>query len=64
MNLPSFKVSVNFAPAQLLDQHFVDTIGAALADAQLAPQFLEIEVTESALVAASQSNSRIIHAIK
>ena len=64
MNLPSFKVSVNFAPAQLLDQNFVDTIGAALADAQLAPQFLEIEVTESALVAASQSNSRIIHAIK
>ena len=64
MNLPSFKVSVNFAPAQLLDQHFVDAIGAALADAQLAPQFLEIEVTESALVAASQSNSRIIHAIK
>lgn len=64
MKLPIFKLAVNFAPAQLMLPDIVDTIRQALADAHLDPRHLEIEVTESALVAASEGNSQIMHAIK
>ena len=64
MNLPNFKLAINFAPAQLMSPSIVETIRSALAASKLDARFLEIEVTESALVAASEGNSQIIHAIK
>lgn len=64
MNLPPFKLAVNFAPAQLMSPFIVDTIRSALATSKLDARFLEIEVTEGALVAASEGNSQIMHAIK
>lgn len=41
------KVNVNVSPEQLLEPDFADTVVAALAASGLAPQRLEIEVTES-----------------
>jgi EAL domain-containing protein (putative c-di-GMP-specific phosphodiesterase class I) len=64
MNLPNFKLAINFAPAQLMSPSIVETIRSALAASKLDARFLEIEVTESALVAASEGNSQIMHAIK
>ncbi len=64
LHFPIGKVAVNFAPAQILDPNFIDVVRRALSEANLAPQFLEIEVTEGALVAASESHSQIMHALK
>lgn len=64
MNLPRFKLAINFAPAQLMSASIVETIRSVLASSKLDAQFLEIEVTEGALVAASECNSQIMHAIK
>lgn len=61
---PAFKVAVNFASAQILDPGFIDIVRSALSEANLAPQFLEIEVTEGALVAASENHSQIMHKLK
>lgn len=41
------KVSVNISARQFLKQNFVDTIKRILADTQLDPQYLELEITES-----------------
>ena len=41
------KVNVNVSPEQLVEPDFVDTVVEALARSTLAPQRLEIEVTES-----------------
>ena len=43
----SVKVNVNVSPEQLVEPDFVDTVVAALSTSGLAPQRLEIEVTES-----------------
>lgn len=64
MNFPSFKVAVNFAPTQLLSLNFVETVRKVLTEAQLPAHFLELEVTEGALVAASDGNSKVMHALK
>jgi EAL domain-containing protein (putative c-di-GMP-specific phosphodiesterase class I) len=64
MNLPPFKLAVNFSPVQLMSPSIVDTIRNALLDAKLDPHSLEIEVTEGSLVAASEGNTRIMHTIK
>lgn len=64
MNLPPFKLAVNLSSAQLTSPSIVDTIRDALLDANLDAHLLEIEVTEGSLVAASEGNTRIMHAIK
>ncbi|WP_419873349.1 EAL domain-containing protein [Candidatus Pristimantibacillus sp. PTI5] len=45
-----FKVAVNISTKQLLQDHFVDTVIQTLEKADLAPQWLELEVTESVLL--------------
>jgi len=64
MNFPPFKVAVNFAPTQLLSLNFVEAVRSALDEAHLPAHFLEVEVTEGALVAASDGNSKVMHALK
>ncbi len=43
-------LSFNFSPNQLRDAHFGDTVLAALDETRLAPDRLEVEITEGALV--------------
>lgn len=64
MNLPPFKLAVNFSSVQLMSPLIVDTIKNALLNAKLDAHLLEIEITEGSLVAASEGNTRIMHAIK
>jgi EAL domain-containing protein (putative c-di-GMP-specific phosphodiesterase class I) len=45
------KVAVNISARNLIDDHFVDTVQQLLAKWQLAPSCLELEVTESAIMA-------------
>jgi diguanylate cyclase (GGDEF)-like protein/PAS domain S-box-containing protein len=55
--LPPLRVAVNVSGRQICNDHVVDKVAAALAHSGLAPQFLEIEVTESMVM---QDASRAI----
>jgi EAL domain-containing protein (putative c-di-GMP-specific phosphodiesterase class I) len=62
--LPNLKVAVNIAPAQLLADTFVDSLKKTLAQYDLPPSALEIEITEAALVSAITSESRVVDELK
>jgi diguanylate cyclase (GGDEF)-like protein/PAS domain S-box-containing protein len=49
--LPGLRMSVNVSPRQLAQPGFRDTVQRALAACQLAPDCLELEITEGALIA-------------
>jgi diguanylate cyclase (GGDEF)-like protein/PAS domain S-box-containing protein len=46
----TYSVAVNVSPAQMRDPHLVPTIVAALASSGVAPQRLEVEITENLLL--------------
>ncbi|RDV00304.1 putative bifunctional diguanylate cyclase/phosphodiesterase [Trinickia dinghuensis] len=50
-DLPGMRMSVNVSPRQLARPDFADTVRRALASSELAPNLLELEITEGALVA-------------
>lgn len=47
---PKLKVAVNLSPVQFRDGHLAQIVERALADSGLAPNLLEIEITETAMV--------------
>ncbi|WP_158591715.1 EAL domain-containing protein [Oceanobacillus halophilus] len=49
-NLSSIPISVNLTAHRFLEKDFVQTVIRILESTQLAPQFLEIEITESSLL--------------
>ncbi len=49
-NLPRLRVSVNLAASQFRDSGLVDSIRSALDDADLEARYLEVELTESAVM--------------
>ena len=48
--LPPLRVAVNVSGRQIGNDHVVDKVAAALKNSGLAPQFLEVEVTESVVM--------------
>ncbi|MCW8861886.1 MAG: EAL domain-containing protein, partial [Rhodospirillales bacterium] len=48
--LPKVRISINVSPQQFRKGNFVDTVKFALNDSGLAPEFLELELTESLLL--------------
>ncbi|WP_456268570.1 EAL domain-containing protein [Kushneria sp. AK178] len=58
------RVSVNLSPAQFGRQALVDEVAHALETSGLAPSRLELEITESILLDASQRNVDILHQLK
>ena len=58
------RVSVNLSPAQFGRQALVDEVAWALEHSGLAPSRLELEITESILLDASQHNIDILHQLK
>jgi diguanylate cyclase len=58
--LPSVRIAVNVAASQLRSGNLADTIRRALSDAGLEPQFLEIELTESAVMSDPEESIRIL----
>ncbi|WP_272942463.1 putative bifunctional diguanylate cyclase/phosphodiesterase [Novosphingobium sp. Rr 2-17] len=50
---PSLRVAVNVSPVQLRSRAFVDTVRSALDESGIAPGQLELELTETALMSAS-----------
>jgi EAL domain-containing protein (putative c-di-GMP-specific phosphodiesterase class I) len=61
--LRPLRVAVNLAPSQFRLTNLVDQIRRALEAAALEPQFLEVELTESAVMSDAEESIRILEAI-
>ncbi|MDF0729296.1 EAL domain-containing protein [Pseudomonas entomophila] len=57
-------VSVNLSAVQFKNAGLVHTVALALSDSGLAPQRLELEITESVLLGNSEENVRTLRALK
>ena len=64
ISFSKLKIAVNCSPSHLLSENFVALIQSMLAEENLEPHCLEIEVTENALMLISDHKSRVIHEIK
>ncbi|MDJ0729085.1 MAG: EAL domain-containing protein [Crocosphaera sp.] len=59
MGLPNFVMSVNLSPLQLKDPNFINVVKQILRETKLAPHWLELEITEKAILA----NSELAHQV-
>jgi EAL domain-containing protein (putative c-di-GMP-specific phosphodiesterase class I)/DNA-binding response OmpR family regulator len=58
------KVSVNLSPSELKSPNLVLSVKAALAAAGLSPQRLELEITESVLLAGNPTTLNVLHELR
>ena len=58
------KIAVNVAPVQLSDNNFPDVVAHALEESGLKPSRLELEITETGIVADTAHALQIIHQLK
>ncbi len=58
------KVAVNLSPVQFKNQMLTHTVVSALDRSELAPSRLELEITESVLLAANESTMRTLHYLR
>jgi diguanylate cyclase len=58
--VPPLRVSVNLSASQFRDSGLVDSIRRALEDARLAPRYLEVELTESAVMSDPEQSIAIL----
>jgi EAL domain-containing protein (putative c-di-GMP-specific phosphodiesterase class I) len=58
--VPSLRVSVNLSASQFRDSGLVDVIRSALDDAGLEPRYLEVELTESAVMSDAEKSIDIL----
>ena len=58
------KVAINLSPVQFGKGSLVDIVAGALAESGLAPERLELEITESVLLRNSSENLSILHQLK
>ncbi|MEO6354554.1 MAG: EAL domain-containing protein [Burkholderiaceae bacterium] len=61
--LPPITVAVNTSALELRTKDFLDNVRATLTDTQLAPQFLELELTENVLMRDAASTDLVLHAL-
>ena len=59
-----YRVAVNLSAAQFKGKALVASVVSALAASGLAPERLELEITESVLLAESEANLATLHALK
>jgi EAL domain-containing protein (putative c-di-GMP-specific phosphodiesterase class I) len=59
--LPPLRVAVNLSVRQLLQKDFAASVEAVLADTGLAPDLLELEITESTLMENAQDTLAALH---
>ncbi len=62
--LPAMRVAVNISARQFLEPDFMDQVSAALNDSGLDPEHLEIELTESMLVADEEQTLKRLISLK
>jgi diguanylate cyclase (GGDEF)-like protein len=61
---PGVRLAVNVSPIQLRSRHFVDAVRQVLAESGMAPERLELEMTETALMAASGDVARSLSELR
>ncbi|HBC56746.1 MAG TPA: hypothetical protein DCZ03_06225, partial [Gammaproteobacteria bacterium] len=62
--LPKFRMAVNLSALQFEQQDFVETVVQTLADAQLDPEWLELELTEGTLMSNTPNSIEKLHQLK
>jgi diguanylate cyclase (GGDEF)-like protein/PAS domain S-box-containing protein len=62
--LPAVRVAVNVSAVQFRQEGFCDLIGRALQETGLAPQYLELEVTESLLLANTDMTLAVVRELR
>ncbi|SMC18459.1 PAS domain S-box-containing protein/diguanylate cyclase (GGDEF) domain-containing protein [Andreprevotia lacus DSM 23236] len=62
--LPPITIAVNLSPLQLHQSNLLDIVSDAMSSAGLAPQYLEIEVTESVVMQEVEHVMAMLHGIK
>ena len=58
------KIAVNLSPNQLKSPKFLDIVTTALAASKLPPRRLELEITESLLMAPNETTVATLHALR
>ena len=58
------KVAVNLSPVQFKQSDLIDTLRSALRDSGLAPERLELEITETVLIENNEENLAVLHQLK
>jgi diguanylate cyclase (GGDEF)-like protein len=58
------RVAVNVSPAQFKDKHFATVVKDIVRESGLAPERLEVEITESMLLRNTETNLAILHELK
>lgn len=61
--LAPLKVAVNLSPRQLSDDNLIDNIDAILRDTNLESRYLELEITESAVMANPEKAILVLHTL-
>jgi diguanylate cyclase (GGDEF)-like protein len=61
MGLPPVKMSVNISPSHFHDKGFTKFIQKSLDDAQLEPEYLELEITEGVIMSQTEDIIKILH---
>ena len=64
MGLANITVSVNFSVQQLLKQNILQTIDEIVAESGLAPDYLEIEITESSFISSEREVIQLLTELK
>ncbi|NVM78268.1 diguanylate cyclase (GGDEF)-like protein [Duganella sp. SG902] len=62
--LPQMRVAVNLSVRQLLQKDFAASVEAVLADTNLPPHLLELEITESTLMENAQDTLAALHRLR
>jgi EAL domain-containing protein (putative c-di-GMP-specific phosphodiesterase class I) len=64
LRAPNLCMSVNVSAKQLADPHFVRTVRRALLDSGLAPELLELELTETAMSTNAERTTAVIEELR
>jgi diguanylate cyclase (GGDEF)-like protein len=62
--LPPMRIAVNLSVRQLLQKNFAATVESALQESGLAPDLLELEITESTLMEHAQDTLQALHRLR
>lgn len=62
--LPEIRIAVNLSQRQLLDEQLIDDLKAALAEAGLKPELLELEITENLLLVHFPHVVKVLNGLK
>ncbi len=62
--LHGFKIAVNISPVQFRDPSFLDHLKKAISDYGLAPDTLDLEITEGVLLSASPAVKQTLHELR